>query len=131
MAILDSSKPVSLTQREVAVVVAQAIAKARLPVPSSRYRNDVEHIQIDPIVLEVKVTQPKPGVRLQFEAEGGFGIGLNINLAEFEAGPVQYLKDMFAHLYPMLRNSQKMRRNKKLMDSAIYDVLTEGAAANG
>lgn len=131
MAILDSNKPITLTQREVAVVVAQAIAKTGLPVPCKQYRNDVDHIQIDPIIIEHKVTQPKKGVRLQFMTRDSFGVAFNVNLEEFEAGPVAYLEDLFAHLAPMLRNTAKMRKNKRLFDSAVYDVLTEGAAANG
>jgi len=31
----------------------------------------------------------------------------------------------------MLRNGLKMRRNTKLMNSAVYDILTKEAAANG
>lgn len=131
MAILESDKPVNLTQREVAVVVARAIAKTGLPVPNGKYRNDVDHIQIDPIVIEKRVTQPKPGVRLQFMTEANFGVDFNINLEEFEKAPVAYLKDLFEHLAPMLRNGQKFRKNKRLMDSAIYDILTQETAANG
>jgi hypothetical protein len=128
MAILESNKPVSLTQREIAVVVAQAVAKAALPIPSGKFRNDVDHIQIDPIVIEAKVTQPKPGIRLQFEVEGGYGVTLNVTLKEFEASPVAYLQDLFKQLHPMLRNCQRLRNNKRLMNQAMYDILTEGVA---
>ena len=131
MAILESNKPVSLTQREIAVVVARAVAKAALPIPSGKFRNDVDHIQIDPVVIEAKVTQPKSGVRLQFEVEGGYGITLNVKLEEFEASPMAYLKDLFKQLHPMLRNCQRLRNNKRLMNQAMYDILTKGASANG
>ena len=131
MAILDSSKPVSLTQREIAVVVAKAIAKAGLPIPSGRYRNDVGHIQIDPIVIEARVTQPKQGVRLQFEVLGGFGVSLNIKIGELESDPVGYLKDLFGQLHPMMRNAQKLRDKKRIENQAMYDFLTKGVAANG
>jgi len=131
MAILDSNKPVSLTQREIAVVVAQAVAKTGLPIPGGKFRNDVDHIQIDPVVIEARVTQPKQGVRLQFEVTGGFGVSLNVNLEEFEENPVYYLKDLFNQLHPMMRNVQKLRDKKRIENQAMYDFLTKGAAANG
>ena len=131
MAILDSSKPVSLTQREIAVVVAQAVAKTGLPIPGGKFRNDVDHIQIDPIVIEARVTQPHPGVRLQFEVIGGFGISLNVKIQEFESDPVGYMKDLFGQLHPMMRNAQKLRDKKRIENQAMYDFLTKGAAANG
>jgi len=128
MAILDSNKPVSLTQREIAVVVAQAVAKTGLPVPGGKFRNDVDHIQIDPIVIESRVTQPHPGVRLQFEVIGGFGVSLNVKIGEFESDPVGYLKDLFKQLHPMLRNAQKLRDKKRIENQAMYDFLTKDAA---
>jgi hypothetical protein len=131
MAILQSDKPVSMTQREIAVVVAKAVAKHGLPIPNGKYRNDVDHIQIDPIILEKRVTQPKLGVGLKFVAKGEFGIELNISIDEFAADPQGYMTDMFEHLGAMLRNGHKMRKNKKLLNSAIYDILTQEAAANG
>jgi hypothetical protein len=131
MAILESNKPVTLTQREVAVLVAKAIAKTGLPVPNGQFRNDVDYIQIDPIIIEKCVTQPKPGVRLQFMTEARFGVAFNVNLEDFEKDPVGTLKDLFDHLYPMLRNGQKMRHNKRLLDAAMYDILTRETAANG
>lgn len=130
MAILETSKPVTMTQREIAVVVAKAIAKAGLPVPTGKVRNDVDHIQIDPIIIEKRVTSPKLGVRLQFVTDKDFGVGFNVNIDEFEADPKGYLTDLFEHLGRMLRNSAKMRKNKKLFDSAVYDILTQEAAAN-
>lgn len=131
MAILESDKPVNLTQREIAVIVAKSITETGLPVPSSRIRNDVDHIQIDPIVLEKRVTQPKMGVRLQFMTRDDFKVDFNINVEEFEANPGGYMGDLFERLGEMLRNGLKMRRNKQLMNSAMYDILTKEAAANG
>jgi len=131
MAILDSNKPVSFTQREIAVVIAQAVAKTGLPIPGGKFRNDVDHIQIDPIVIEARVTQPKQGVRLQFEVIGGFGISLNVKIQEFESDPVGYLKDLFGQLHPMMRNAQKLRDKKRIENQAMYDFLTKGVAANG
>ena len=128
MAILDSNKPVSLTQREIAVVVAQAVAKTGLPIPGGKFRNDVDHVQIDPIVIESRVTQPHPGVRLQFEVIGGFGVSLNVKIGEFESDPVGYLKDLFKQLHPMLRNAQKLRDKKRIENQAMYDFLTKDAA---
>jgi len=131
MAILDSNKPVSFTQREIAVVIAQAVAKTGLPIPGGKFRNDVDHIQIDPIVIEARVTQPKQGVRLQFEVLGGFGVSLNIKIGEFESDPVGYLKDLFGQMHPMMRNAQKLRDKKRIENQAMYDFLTKGVAANG
>jgi hypothetical protein len=131
MAILDSNKPVSFTQREIAVVIAQAVAKTGLPIPGGKFRNDADHIQIDPIVIEARVTQPKQGVRLQFEVLGGFGVSLNIKIGEFESDPVGYLKDLFGQLHPMMRNAQKLRDKKRIENQAMYDFLTKGVAANG
>ena len=131
MAILDSNKPVSFTQREIAVVIAQAVAKTGLPIPGGKFRNDVDHIQVDPIVIEARVTQPKQGVRLQFEVLGGFGVSLNVKIQEFESDPVGYLKDLFGQLHPMMRNAQKLRDKKRIENQAMYDFLTKGVAANG
>ena len=131
MAIIDSNKPVSLTQREIAVVVAQAVAKTGLPITGGKFRNDVDHIQIDPIVIEARVTQPKQGVRLQFEVTGGFGVSLNVKIGEFESDPVGYLRDLFKQLHPMMRNAQKLRDKKRIENQAMYDFLTKGVAANG
>ena len=131
MAILDSNKPVSFTQREIAVVIAQAVAKTGLPIPGGKFRNDVDDIQVDPIVIEARVTQPKQGVRLQFEVLGGFGVSLNIKIGEFESDPVGYLKDLFGQLHPMMRNAQKLRDKKRIENQAMYDFLTKGVAANG
>jgi hypothetical protein len=131
MAILDSNKPVSFTQREIAVVIAQAVAKTGLPIPGGKFRNDVDHIQIDPIVIEARVTQPKQGVRLQFEVLGGFGISLNVKIQEFESDPAGYLKDLFGQLHPVMRNAQKLRDKKRIENQAMYDFLTKGDAANG
>lgn len=128
MPILDSHAPISMTQREVAVVVAKSIAASGLPVPGPKFRNDVDHIQIDPIVIERRVTQPMPGVRLQFEVKEGMGVTLNINLADFEASPKGYLTELYTHLRPMMRNCAKMRRNRKLVNDALYDVMTEAKA---
>lgn len=131
MAILETDKPVNLTQREVAVIVAKSISETGLPVPSGKVRNDVNHIQIDPIVLEKRVTQPKMGVRLQFMTKDDFKVDFNINIEEFEANPGGYMTDLFEHLGRMLRNGAKMRKNTKLLNSAMYDILTNEAPANG
>ena len=131
MAILETDKPVNLTQREVAVIVAKSISETGLPVPSGKIRNDVSHIQIDPIILEKRVTQPKMGVRLQFMTKDDFKVDFNINIEEFEASPGNYMTDLFEHLGRMLRNGTKMRKNTKLMNSAMYDLLTNEAPANG
>jgi len=131
MAILESDKPVNLTQREIAVIVAKSITETGLPVPSGRIRNDVDHIQIDPIILEKRVTQPKMGVRLQFVTKDNFKVNFNIDIEQFEANPGGYMTDLFERLGEMLRNSLKIRKNTKLMNSAMYDIMTEGAAANG
>ena len=128
MAILDSNKPVSFTQREIAVVIAQALAKTGLPIPGGKFRNDVDHIQIDPIVIEARVTQPHPGVRLQFEVIGGYGVSLHVKIGEFESDPVYYLKDLFSQLHPMMRNAQKLRDKKRIENQAMYDFLTKDAA---
>lgn len=128
MPILDSNKPVTMDQREIAVMFAQTIAKAGLPVPSGRYRNDVDHIQIDPIVIEKRVTQPKLGVRLQFMAKGEFGVGLNIDMEEFAADPKGYTMHLFEHLGGMLRDSKRRRHDKRAETAALYDLLTKGAA---
>jgi hypothetical protein len=131
MAILESGKPVNLNQREVAVIVAKSIFETGLPVPSEKIRNDSNHIQIDPIVLEAKVTQPKMGVRLQFYTRDDFQVDFNVNIEDFQADPHGYMTDLFEHLGKMLRNGLKMRRNTKTMNSAMYDILTKEAAANG
>lgn len=131
MAILESDKPVNLTQREIAAIVAKSISETGLPVPSNKIRNDHEHIQIDPIVLEKRVTQPKLGVRLQFMTRDEFKVDFNVNVEEFEANPGGYMGDLFERLGEMLRNGLKMRKNTKLLNSAMYDILTKEAAANG
>ena len=131
MAIIDSNKPVSFTQREIAVVIAQAVAKTGLPITGGKFRNDVDHIQIDPIVIESRVTQPHPGVRLQFEVTGGYGVSLHVKIGEFESDPVGYLRDLFKQLHPMMRNAQKLRDKKRIENQAMYDFLTKGVAANG
>ncbi|WP_428398296.1 hypothetical protein [Marinobacter salarius] len=131
MAILESDKPVNLTQREIAAIVAKSISETGLPIPSGKIRNDHEHIQIDPIVLEKRVTQPKLGVRLQFMTRDEFKVDFNVSVEEFEADPHGYMTDLFEHLGRMLRNGLKMRKNKRLLNSAVYDILTKEAAANG
>lgn len=131
MAILESDKPVTLSQREVAVIVAKSIHETGLPVPSGRIRNDINHIQIDPIILEKRVTDPKMGVRLQFVTKEDFKVDFNIDMEAFEADPGGYMTDLFERLGEMLRNGLKMRRNTKLMNSAMYDILTKEAPANG
>jgi hypothetical protein len=131
MAILESDKSVDMTQREVAVVVAQAISRAGLPQPNGRFRNDVDHIQIDPVIIERRVTSREPGVRLQFMAANELGVTLNINLREFSEDPKGYLTNLLEHLNPMLRNSLKMRKRKEIINQAMYEIMTEEAAANG
>jgi len=131
MAILETDKPINLSQREVAVIVAKSIHEAGLPVPSGRVRNDANYIQIDPIILERRVTDPKLGVRLQFVTKDNFKVDFNIDMDEFGANPGGYMTDLFERLGEMLRNGLKMRRNTKLMNSAVYDILTKEAAANG
>ena len=132
MAILESDKStVDLTQREIAVMVARAISRAGLPVPSGRFRNDIDGIQIDPIVIEKRVTEREPGVRLQFVTKDEFGITLNVNLREFQANPTAYLHDIFEHIHPMLRNGGKMRKRQQIINQAMYEIMTEEAAANG
>jgi len=131
MPILESDKRVDLTQREVAVVTAKAIAKAGLPIPNGRFRNDVEHIQIDPIIIEHRVTKREPGVRLQFMVEHELGVTFNVNLREFAENPTGYLTDLFEHLRPMMRNSIKLRKRKQIINQALYEIMTEEAAANG
>lgn len=131
MSILESDKPVTLSQREIAVLFAQTIAKSGLPVPSDKYRNDVDYIQIDPIIIEVKVTKPRMGVRLQFMTKGDFGVSLNIDLDQFEADPKGYTVDLFENLGRMLRDSDRLRCNKRFESASLYDMLTKGAAANG
>ena len=130
MAILESTQKIELTHREVAVTVAQAIADAGLPSPSTRIRNDVSHIQIDPIIIEHRVTNREPGVRLQFVTEQDFGVTLNINLREFAENPESYLHGLFEHIRPMLRNGQKLRLRKNALDQAMHEVMID-EAANG
>lgn len=132
MAILDSDKTtVDLTQREVAVMVARAISRSGLPVPSGRFRNDIDGIQIDPIIIEKRVTEREPGVRLQFATKDEFGVTLNVNLREFQANPTAYLHDIFEHIHPMLRNGGRRRKRQQIIDQAMYEIMTEEAAANG
>ena len=128
MPILESNNPVTLDQREVAVLFAQTIAKAGLPIPSGRYRNDVDGIQIDPIVIEERVTRPKLGVRLQFMTKGEFGVALNIDMEQFAADPKGYTVDTFENLGRLLRDSGRRRHTKRAETAALYDLLTQGAA---
>lgn len=128
MPIEQTKSKITLSQRDAAVYVAKAVASAGLPVPSSRFRNDVDYIQIDPIIIEYKITKRVPGVRLQFEVEGRFGVTLNIDLKQLEDDPQRYLHELFQHVRPMMRNSVKLRRNRKLASQALYEVLTEEAA---
>ena len=129
MAILESSEKVELTHREVAVNVAEAINQTGLPTPSRHVRNDAGFIQIDPIIIEHRVTNREPGVRLHFVTGENFGVTLNINLREFAADPESYLHDLFEHIRPMLRNTQKLRMRKNALDQAMYEVMRE--TANG
>lgn len=131
MAILEDTRRIDMSQREIAVVVAKAIAKTGLPVPHPEIRNDVNYIQIDPIIIEKRVTDPKLGVRLMFRTADRMEVVFNVNVEEFAAGPTAYIQELMTHLHPMIRNCKKMARNKRLMDSMIYDVLTQETAANG
>lgn len=114
--------------RDGARMIAEALIQHKVAVPSKRFRPDVGPIQIDMIVIEEKVTQPQPGMRLQFEIEGGMGVTFNIKLAELVKDPAGYVRDLFEHLGPMRRNVLRRRRHKRALDDAFYQSLTQGAA---
>lgn len=128
MPILESDKPVTLSQREIAVLMAQTIAKAGLPVPCGRYRNDVDGIQIDPIIIEQRVTKPKLGVRIRFMTRDDFGVDFNIDVEEFAASPQSYTLNMFEQLGRMLRDGSRRRHTKREETAVLYDLMTKGAA---
>ncbi|MDP4546492.1 hypothetical protein [Marinobacter sp. MDS2] len=131
MAILETNKPVSLTQREVAVVLAQAVSKSGLVEVGERFRNDVNGIQIDPILFEAKVTDRHPGVRLQFAIRGGYGVTLNVSLREFEAAPVECVQGLFKQLNGIIQDAHRRRHTRRESNAALYHALTQGVAANG
>lgn len=114
--------------RDSAKAIADELIRAGIPIESPRFRPDVGPVQIDMIVIEEKVTHPEPAMRLQFEAEGGLGITLNIKLLEFIRDPEAYVRDLFEHLGPMRRNVLRLCRQKRDADEAIYQALTQGAA---
>lgn len=130
MPIEQTNTRITMTQRDVAVAVAKAVASSGLPVPSKRIRNDVDWVQIDPIIIEYKVTKRRPGVQLKFDVAEEYGFTLNVDLKLFEEDPQGYLHDLFQHIHPMLRNSKKLRRNRKLIGEAMYEILTEEAQGN-
>lgn len=80
------------------------------------------------IIIEEKVSTPEPGMRLQFDVEGGMGVTFTIKLLEFLQDPKGYVTDLFTQLGPMRRNIQRMRTHKRAADAAIYRALTQGAA---
>jgi len=127
-----ASRLAGLTHRDVeklmrdgARMIAEQLVQHGVPEPSRRFRPDVGPVQIDMIVIEEKVTQPQPGMRLQFEIEGGMGVTINIKLVEFIKDPTAYVRDLFEHLGPMRRNVLRLRRHKRDASEAIYRALTQ------
>lgn len=130
-----ASKLAGLTHREVealmrdgAKAIAETLIEAGIPIDTPRFRPDVGPVQIDMIIIEEKVTQPQPGMRLQFDVDGGMGVTLTIKLIEFIKDPEAYVRDLFTQLGPMRRNVLRLRRHKRDANDAIYRALTEGAA---
>lgn len=123
-----SRTQVEQLMRDGARMIAEALVQHGIPQPSRRFRPDVGAVQIDMIVISEKVSQPEPGMRLQFEVEGNMGVTFNIKLLEFVRDPAAYVRDLFEHLAPMRRNMLRMRRHKRDADTAIYRALTQGAA---
>jgi len=123
-----SREEVLSIMRDSARAIAEELVKQGIPIETQRFRPDVGPIQIDMIVIEEKVTKPEPGMRLQFEVEGGMGVTLTIKLLEFLKDPAQYVRDLFSQLGPMRRNVLRMRTNKRERNSRFYDALTKGAA---
>ena len=128
MAIIESSAPVTMTQREIAVIVAKAVSATGLPVADEQIRNDVKYIQIDPILLEEKVTDPHLGVRVRFMTKDRFSIDLNIDCRHFCEDPKGYMTDIFENLKRMVGNAHIRRHQKREETLAIYNHLTKGAA---
>lgn len=123
-----SRAEVEAMMRDGARTIAEALNERGIPTPSRRFRPDVGPVQIDMIVISEKVSQPEPGMRLQFEVEGSMGVTFNIKLLEFAKDPAGYVRDLFEQLPPMRRNVQRMRTNKREINARIYDALTQGAA---
>lgn len=123
-----SRAEVEAMMRDGARMIAEALVQHGIPKPSRRFRPDVGPVQIDMIVISEKVSQPEPGMRLQFEVEGNMGVTFNIKLLEFVRDPAGYVRDLFEHLGPMRRNVQRMRTNKRELNARIYGALTQGGA---
>lgn len=122
------SRDIEKLARDSAMGIAQELMKHQIPIPSKKIRPDVGNVQIDMIIIEEKVSAPEPGMRLQFDVEGGMGVTFTIKLLEFLADPKGYVTDLFTQLGPMRRNVQRMRTHKRAADAAIYRALTQGAA---
>lgn len=121
-------RDVEALARDAAMGIAQELVKHGIPIPSKKIRPDVGNVQIDMIIIEEKVSAPEPGMRLQFDVEGGMGVTFNVKLLEFLDDPAGYVTDLFKQLGPMRRNVQRMRSHKRAADAAIYRALTQGAA---
>ncbi|NYT74249.1 hypothetical protein HZU72_17705 [Halomonas sp. QX-2] len=122
------SRDIEKLARDSAMGIAQELMKHQIPIPSKKIRPDVGNVQIDMIIIEEKVSAPEPGMRLQFDVEGGMGVTFTIKLLEFLQDPKGYVTDLFTQLGPMRRNIQRMRTHKRAADAAIYRALTQGAA---
>lgn len=122
------SRDIEKLARDSAMGIAQELMKHQIPIPSKKIRPDVGNVQIDMIIIEEKVSTPEPGMRLQFDVEGGMGVTFTIKLLEFLADPKGYVTNLFTQLGPMRRNVQRMRTHKRAADAAIYRALTQGAA---
>lgn len=67
------SRDIEKLARDSAMGIAQELMKHKIPIPSKKIRPDVGNVQIDMIIIEEKVSTPEPGMRLQFDVEGGMG----------------------------------------------------------
>lgn len=113
--------------RDIGKTIANELMRADIPVETPRFRPDVGHVQIDNCIVTERVTKPHPVIRLQFEVAGHMGVDFKIKLVEFLQDPAGYVRDLFAHLGPMRRNTLKMREHKRQVNDAVYRATT-GAA---
>lgn len=109
--------------------VAEHIAKQldRIAVPSSRHRPDIGNVQVDPCRIGHGVW-PKPGIHIQFDIQGGYGVEFNIVLEEFAKDPGAYMRNLFARVVEMKQMSAQARDNRIAANNEIYRRLTQGAS---
>lgn len=119
---------VAAVMRDSAKAVAEQLVEQGIPVDTGRFRPDVGPVQVDMIVIQEKISNPEPGMRLQFDIEASMGVTLTIKLLEFLKDPAQYVRDLFEQLGPMRRNVLRMRAEKRDRNSKLYDALTKGGA---